>query len=319
MRFVSAHAQDIGARESQQDSFGFGDQDDPQVLKHAGYVTILADGMGGLQQGEQASRAAVRAFLEAYRQKTPAESIPAALERSVRTANSAVYSLSKELGVAEGLGTTLVACVLHEDRLHWISVGDSNIYLCRDGGLTQLTHPHVFANLLEKAVAAGSLTPEQAAGHPERESLTSYIGSERIAEIDAPAQPLQVEAGDVVMLASDGLFKTLDDSEIRATLTGRPELWPTHLVRRALARQVQGQDNITVVTVHPLGDPAEPHFEAEDGEPETSGMSLMNWVLAASVLIAVAFLAYRTFTLGSSPAPSAAPAAARPGAADGSR
>ena len=315
MRFVSAHAQDIGARESQQDSFGFGDQDDAQVLKHAGYVTILADGMGGLQQGEQASRAAVRAFLEAYRQKTEAESIPAALERSVRTANSAVYSLSKELGITEGLGTTLVACVLHEDRLYWISVGDSNLYLCRDGGLTRLTHPHVFANLLDKAVAAGSLTPEQASSHPERESLTSYIGAERIAEIDAPAQPLQLEAGDVAMLASDGLFKTLDDSEIRATLTGRPELWPTHLVRRAIAKQVQGQDNVTVVTVHPLGDPAESHIEIE----QPSGTPLLTWVLVASVLIAVAFLLYRTLTLGSSPARSAAPPPGRPGAADGTR
>jgi protein phosphatase len=315
MRFVSAHAQDIGARESQQDSFGFGDQD-PQVLRHAGFVAVLADGMGGLQQGEQASRAAVRAFLEAYRQKTEAESVPAALERSVRTANSAVHSLSRELGVAEGLGTTLVACVLHQDRLHWISVGDSNLYLCRDGGLTRLTRPHVFANLLEKAVSVGSLTPEQAAAHPERESLTSYIGAERIAEIDASAQPLQLEPGDVVMLASDGLFKTLDDAEIRATLTGRPELWPAHLVRRALAKQLPGQDNITVITVHPLGDPAAPQMEVDDSAGEPAGMSLMNWVLVASVLLAVAFLLYRTFTLGSLPAPVAAPAAARPGATD---
>src|SRR5207302_468102 len=112
MRFLPANAQHIGARSSQQDSFGFADLDDAAFIAHGGFLAIVCDGMGGMEHGDAASRTAVRAFLEAYKQKTPQESIPAALERSTRFANEQVVQVAREISRVEGIGTTLVAAAL---------------------------------------------------------------------------------------------------------------------------------------------------------------------------------------------------------------
>jgi PPM family protein phosphatase len=297
MRFIQAHAQDIGARQSQQDCYGFGEPEERSFLDHGGFLSILADGMGGMEHGDAASRTAVRTFREAYAQKTPAESIPDALERSLRTTNAAVVAHAKELALAEKVGTTLVAAVIHESGLFWTSVGDSNLYLVRDGRMQLLTKAHVFANLLEKAVAAGSLTEKQAAEHPERESLTAYIGSAEIAEIDRNTDPVPLQAGDTVMLASDGLFKTLDDAEIARSFDARPEMWPSLLMSRVLAKKLEQQDNVTVVTVNVLDLDPEPAQLVQ-----TSTFRVLNWVvriLIVAIILSVFALLYRTFTVAS--------------------
>jgi len=130
MRFVPGNAQHIGARHSQQDSFGFADPDAHEFISHGGFLAVVCDGMGGMEYGDAASRTAVRAFLDAYRRKTSEEPIPEALERSVRDANSHVVALAHSLGLVEGIGTTLVAAALHDHSLYYISVGDSGVFLC---------------------------------------------------------------------------------------------------------------------------------------------------------------------------------------------
>src|SRR5580698_2424352 len=132
MSFLPANAQHIGSRNSQQDSFGFGDLDDEAFLNHGGFVAVVCDGMGGMEHGDLASRTAVRSFLDAYGRKNPAESIPAALERSVREANDQVVEMAHELGAAASVGTTLVAAALansgREKAMYFISVGDSGLF-----------------------------------------------------------------------------------------------------------------------------------------------------------------------------------------------
>ncbi|HUA84162.1 MAG TPA: protein phosphatase 2C domain-containing protein [Bryobacteraceae bacterium] len=256
MGFLPGNAQHIGARHSQQDSFGFADPDDQEFLAHGGFLAIVCDGMGGMEYGDAASRTAVRAFLDAYRRKTPAESIPDALERSVREANAQVVALAHSLGMSEGIGTTLVATALHDHSLYFISVGDSGIFLCTSSQYRMLNRPHIFANLLDAAVARGSLSREDAQNHPERESLTSFIGAERLEEIDRNTDPVPLSPGDTVLLASDGMFKTLDANEIAASLQGAPQTWPDALVERTIAKQREYQDNVTVVSVTLDGDRA---------------------------------------------------------------
>ena len=125
MRYLPGNAQHIGARSSQQDWFGFADPADQEFIAHGGFLAIVCDGMGGMEHGDQASRTAVRAFMDAYQLKTPEESIPAALERAAREANSQVVALAHSLGLAEGVGTTLVAAALQGTSLYFVSVGDS--------------------------------------------------------------------------------------------------------------------------------------------------------------------------------------------------
>ncbi len=249
MRFLPANAQHIGSRHSQQDWFGFGDPDNRDFVAHGGFLAVVCDGMGGMEFGDAASRTATRAFLDAYQEKTPAETIPAALERSVRVANQAVVALAQSYGLSDGMGTTLVAAAFHDSAMHYISVGDSGLFLLRGGNLQTVNHPHVFANLLDAAVARGTLSAADAETHPERESLTSFIGAENLEEIDASAEPIPLAPGDAVLLASDGLFKTLSNDEMLACMNGNPLNWPEALVTQTIAKKREHQDNVTVLSV----------------------------------------------------------------------
>src|SRR5712692_1312802 len=216
MRFLPGNAQHIGGRQSQQDSFGFADPDDQSFIAHGGFLAVVCDGMGGMEHGDAASRTAVRVFLDAYQRKDPAESIPTALERSVREANGQVAALARSLGMSEGIGTTLVAVALQDGSLYFISVGDSGLFHVSGGEIQTVNRPHVFANLLDQAVARGALSREDALNHPERESLTSFIGAESLEEIDRNTEPWPLRNGDTILLASDGMFKTLEPEEMRA-------------------------------------------------------------------------------------------------------
>jgi serine/threonine protein phosphatase PrpC len=254
MSFLPGNAQHIGNRSSQQDSFGFGDLEDEEFLAHGGFVAVVCDGMGGMEHGDAASRMAVRSFLEAYQRKDPSESIPEALERSAHEANDRVVEMAHQLGAAESVGTTLVATVLLDQgginkSMYFISVGDSGLFYVSDGQIQTVNRPHIFANLLENAVIRGSMSREQAMLHPERESLTSFIGVEVLEEIDRNLDPWPVSDGDSVLLASDGLFKTLAPEEILDAVNGHPQSWPDVLVARTLAKGYEFQDNVTVLSV----------------------------------------------------------------------
>jgi protein phosphatase len=254
MRFLPGNAQHIGARHSQQDSFGFADPDDADFIRHGGFLAVVCDGMGGMEHGDLAGRTAVRTFLEAYGRKTQAEAVPAALDRAVREANARVVALAHSLGRAEGVGTTIVAATLLDGgpgqaRLYWVSVGDSGLFHVSGGQLRMVNHPHVFANQLDQAVARGTLSYEAAMTHPERESLTSFIGAEVLEEIDLTTEPLILAEGDTILLASDGMFKTLSPGEMMACFDGNPQSWPDTLVEQTLARQRESQDNVTVLSV----------------------------------------------------------------------
>lgn len=260
MRFLPGNAQHIGARHSQQDSFGFADLDDTSFIQHGGFLAIVCDGMGGMEHGDLAGRTAVRAFLDAYARKTPQESVPVALDRSAREANARVVALAHSLGRAEGVGTTLVAATLLDGapgqaRLYWVSVGDSGLFLVSGGQMRMVNRPHVFANHLDQAVARGTLSLEAAMTHPERDSLTSYIGAEVLEEIDLTPEPLMLADGDTILLASDGMFKTLSPAEITVCLAGHPQGWPERLVQETLARHKESQDNVTVLSVTVEGEP----------------------------------------------------------------
>ncbi len=286
MKFIPGNAQNIGGRDYQQDSFGFSDPADAEFARHGGFLAIVADGMGGMEHGDAASRAAVKVFLDSYRTKTAEESIPDALTRSIVDANRAVSELSHEMGAADGIGTTFIAVALKDSEMYWISVGDSAIYRYRDGILSLLTYPHVFANILEKAVARGVLSSEDAARHPERESLTSYIGAKSIEEIDRNQVPYPIQVGDQILLCSDGLFKTLSLEEIVGNIS--PSLEPQQscdqLVQATLSKHRDHQDNVTAVIIG-IAEPPAP-LAPPPGPPSAK----RTWILLALLVLAAGVL-----------------------------
>jgi serine/threonine protein phosphatase PrpC len=202
-------------------------------------VFVVADGMGGAQAGEVASRIAV----EAFEQGLPADGTPAErLAARAKEANRRIYDLSRAAQERAGMGTTLTAAYLDDSELAIAHVGDSRAYLFRNGELKRLTQDH---SLVEELKQRGKLTEEQAAEHPQRSIITRALGPEATVEVDTWNYP--VKADDVLLLCSDGLTSMLPEDRIAAILNGANTLQRAAQSLIDEANEAGGRDNITVV------------------------------------------------------------------------
>ena len=202
-------------------------------------VFVVADGMGGAQAGEVASRLAIEAFQhELPESGTPEERLAAC----VRAANRTIYEMSRSEHERAGMGTTLTAAYLDDDDLAIAHVGDSRAYLFRDQTLRRLTEDH---SLVEELVRRGKLTEEQAAEHPQRSIITRALGPEPDVEVDTWTYPVQ--SGDVLLLCSDGLTSMISEEQIAQILSSTPSLEGAAQRLIAAANEAGGRDNITVV------------------------------------------------------------------------
>jgi serine/threonine protein phosphatase PrpC len=217
----------------------------------------VADGMGGAQAGEVASRIAAGAFEHGAVGEGPAEG---RLEEIAQEANREIHKLAQEDSSRAGMGTTLTAVMLHDDEVALGHVGDSRAYVLRDGELKRLTKDH---SLVEELRRQGRLTEEQAEEHPQRSIITRALGPEPKVNVDTMTFPAR--DGDVFLLCSDGLTTMVGDEEIREILVGARSL------RSAINRLVEaanrggGRDNITAVAFR----------LAEEGAEQEEGATLV--------------------------------------------
>jgi serine/threonine protein phosphatase PrpC len=210
-----ATGQIVGGRERQEDALA-AHSPVSETGPRAGEVLLaLADGMGGHAGGEVASRLVVDSFCAAYRESTG--SVADALRTSLDLANEALAGAVASNPAMRGMGTTLSGCVVREDRLHWISVGDSPLWLFRDATLRRLNADHSMRPLLDDMVRAGSMSREAARVDGRRNLLYSAVSGGAIAMIDLCKEPVPLQAGDLVMLASDGV-ETLEEAELVSLL-----------------------------------------------------------------------------------------------------
>jgi PPM family protein phosphatase len=253
MRVEPDNAQVIGAREEQQDAFGYAAEDSAFVA-HGGRMVIVADGMGGMAAGREASRAAVAAMLDSYHEKTKEEPIPEALQRSLLAANEAVFQMAKSRNLVGSTGTTAVAAVVHGSILYWTWAGDSRIYLVRGEETRLISEDHVHGRSLDAAAERGLLSTEEAENDPRRAHLNSFLGLERVEEVGTGK--LALGDGDVVMLCSDGVSGALSESEIAEAVQAGPFLGSAARVLEHLREKaLPGQDNATVALLG-LGAPS---------------------------------------------------------------
>ncbi len=202
-------------------------------------VFVVADGMGGAQAGEVASRIAV----EAFEQGLPDSGSPEErLATRVREANAQIYERSRADRGRAGMGTTLTAAYVDDTHVAIAHVGDSRAYLFRDGTLQRLTQDH---SLVDELVRRGKLTEEQAAEHPQRSIITRALGPEPDVEVDTWTYPAR--AGDVVLLCSDGLTSMISEERVKATLVEHDNLDEAGDALIREANEAGGRDNITVV------------------------------------------------------------------------
>jgi protein phosphatase len=220
---------------------------------------VVADGMGGAQAGEVASRTAVEMFSRGLPQgDAPPEERLAEL---VREANEQIHELSRSDAQRAGMGTTLTAAYVGEDEVAIAHVGDSRAYLLRDGRLERLTDDH---SLVEELVRQGRLTQEEAEDHPQRSIITRALGPEPDVEVDRRTQ--RARAGDVYLLCSDGLTSMVPEERVAEILMQAPDLTAAGHALIDAANAAGGKDNITVVlfSLEEVGAPGAPHDPALD-------------------------------------------------------
>jgi len=209
-------------------------------------LVVLSDGMGGHAAGDVASRiVASEVYNELFFRKANVAqfeaSICEALRGAAMTANACLKDHIALHPETRGMGATLVASVMLNGKLHWISIGDSPLFLFRDGALVQLNEDHSMAPQIDFMVQSGLLTSEAAAYHPDRNTLTSVLVGCEVPKIDCPQHPLSLQDGDVVVVASDGL-QFLSNDEIETTLR-RMRGAQSSEIAQDLLRQVTALDD----------------------------------------------------------------------------
>ncbi len=240
MRLLIAARTDVGMiRSGNEDSF-FADSDPYRGL------FIVADGMGGHAAGEVASEMAVQIVSRELTgvKDVRADNVRLLVSRSLLRANAAIYERTLSEVDKQGMGTTVSALMVSHGRYLIGQVGDSRVYLLRDGALRQLTKDHSY---VQEQVDAGFLTPEQARYHPYSNVITRCVGAGEHVEPDVYGGEARV--GDLFLVASDGLTGMVDDRRLQHILLARvpPEKLVENLITEANGRG--GLDNITAIVV----------------------------------------------------------------------
>ncbi|MBN4053421.1 serine/threonine-protein phosphatase [Haliea sp. AH-315-K21] len=249
----SGWGQIIGTRKSQQDHAVI-------VNWPTGFaLSILADGMGGHAGGAEASHLVVDTFRQSFVDSTESNIRQRFLE-GLSAANLAVYEHAKNNPELEGMGSTFLAVTFDGSAIQWISVGDSPLWLFRDGEIRQINENHSMAAVLAKQVEEGLISKEEAASSPERSQLLDAVLGKDIKMVDAPEEALQVQNGDIIILASDGV-ETCSLEELQELLTSETQDAASsakQIVAKILTKveehQRKSQDNSTVNVLRILND-----------------------------------------------------------------
>lgn len=220
-------------------------------------LAVLADGMGGYNAGEVASGMATTLItteiaqilqrvrpsdIDATTNKVVAESL---LHEQVLKANSSIFQAAQSQAQYAGMGTTLVVCLFYDNKMMVAHIGDSRLYMMRDGKFTQVTRDH---SLLQEQLDAGLITPEQALTAQHKNLVTRALG------IDATVEPeiheYETKPGDIYLLCSDGMSDMVEDEDMGMTLSmlgANLKLAAQQLVQ--MANDNGGRDNVSVILV----------------------------------------------------------------------
>jgi protein phosphatase len=306
LKLVAAGVTDVGrVRDGNEDAY----LDETRRLG----VAAVADGMGGHRAGEVASATALESLRASIAAGQP-------LRDAIVDANHAVLERSVSDQELRGMGTTLTAGTIGTDgNLIVGHVGDSRAYLLHDGELTQITNDH---SLVEELVRGGELTPEEAESHPRRSIITRALGIDPDVEVDV--YPVQLQAGDRILLCSDGLTTMIRSDEIAGILIREPDPKRAAQLLVDAANAAGGEDNVTAVVVDVVEDdstdtlaPVSDDFEEEKEEDTERGprrkrrrrgraraiARVLVWVLPVLAVLALAFgaigwYARRTYFVG---------------------
>ena len=322
LTFDISGAQIDGARDYQEDAFLITHLGDSESESEGGSLVIVADGMGGHAAGNVASNMAVQTFNKHITSNFPNDDLPEVLRESVQQANNSITETVRETAALKGMGCTLVAAVLEGNSVRWVSVGDSHLYLIRAEEIKKKNADHSYGGFLDRMAAEG--TPVEPEAGFSRNMLMSALTGEEIAEIDCPETPLELEAGDRIIVASDGL-DTLSHGKVLSfsAAAESAKSCVEALLQGVEDAKMPRQDNTTVVVIDvaakeepalrtavtipaavqepevPPQESAPRAFAVEEDGPSGAGSGLLI-AIGVALLIAVAAGAYWFMTSGSS-------------------
>src|SRR5215469_14269540 len=236
---------DVGCqRENNEDFLSYWEPDNDADFLKKGRLALIADGMGGYEGGQEASRLAVETIQNIYDANAGSD-LREALLQGFRTAHEKIRAYAEAHPELEGMGTTCTALALNDLHLYFAHVGDSRLYLIRGATISRLTRDHSYVGRL---VESGVLGSEEAERHPQRHILTAALGAGSVLvndTADAPTSPIAIQQGDTLVLCTDGLWSVVREPEILA-VAGKQDASVAckELVR--LARERGAPDNITL-------------------------------------------------------------------------
>lgn len=238
----AASLTDVGLqRANNEDSFLYWEPDSNDEFLHKGRLAVVADGMGGYEGGQEASRLAVETVRYIYDRDFKGDP-QEVLVSAFRTAHGTIQRYAEEHPELHGMGTTCTALAIVGNQLYFAHVGDSRLYLIRAGSISRLTRDHSYVGRL---VESGIVRSEDAESHPQRHILTAALGSGQEIIPHIPDAPIALEEGDMLLLCTDGLWSLVGDQDLaRVAQSNRPAETCHKLVEMAIERGAP--DNITL-------------------------------------------------------------------------
>ncbi len=236
---------DVGRqRANNEDSYLYWEPDSDDEFRRKGRLAVIADGMGGYEGGQEASRLAVETVRHVYESSIDGNPQVTLLE-ALESAHQNIQRYGEEHPMFHGMGTTCTALSLIGRELCFAHVGDSRLYLVRPDTVSRLTRDHSYVGRL---VESGIVRSEDAESHPQRHILTAALGSGKEVVPDRPERPLTLEEGDTLVLCTDGLWSLVGEQDLaKVVRSSTPAKSCLALVKMALERG--GPDNITVLVL----------------------------------------------------------------------
>jgi len=240
-----ANCTDVGCERTQnEDNYCYAEPDSDEQMLKRGRLVVVADGMGGYEGGQVASSLAVEVVRNTFL-TTDADNPLDTLVAAYQAAHSAIQDFVYDHPELKGMGTTCTSAVMRDGSLVYGQVGDSRLYLLRDGAISRLTHDQSY---VQQMIDGGLITAEDAKTHPQRNVLTSALGSESSVKADFSEVPIPIKSQDILLLCTDGLHGLVSDDEMLAAAT-TSTLSDACRSLVDLAKSRGGHDNITIQIV----------------------------------------------------------------------
>lgn len=249
MYINTGNSQNQGARPYQEDSFGYSNIIDSNIVTNKGVLAILSDGMGGLSNGKAVADYVVQASIAMFESINPQAGISMQLENIVRYINESVCE-QYSADVTSKAGATMVFVYIFKNRIYWITVGDSRLYCYRNGHLLQMNEDHDYKNQLYREYISDGGNLQDIEADEQKDSLVCFIGKKDIPYVDVSIKGYKIKPNDIFILCSDGIYNGISQDSMKEILSNYDaQTASDQIVSNVLSSRFPGQDNMTVMVI----------------------------------------------------------------------